>query len=79
MFSCEFCKNFKNLFLQNTYGDCFNNHNKSLTHFTPLVSFYTPENIRKPVFFLMFSGGIDREQNNFRHEWVPKNLKNFTT
>ena len=32
-----------------------------LTHFMPLVSFDTPENIKKPG-FLMFSAGIERNQ-----------------
>ena len=79
MFSCEFCKNFKNLFLQNTYGDCFNNHNKSLKPISRHWSLSIPPKTSENQFFFLFSAGIDRDQNNFRHEWVPKNLKNFTT
>ena len=34
---------------------------RALKHFMALVSFYTPENIRKILLFL-FSGGIERDQ-----------------
>ena len=34
----------------------------TLTHFMPLVSFYTPWEHLKTFNFLMFSGGIKREQ-----------------
>ena len=33
-----------------------------LNHVMPLVSFDTPENIRKPKVFLCFSGDIKRDQ-----------------
>ena len=36
-----------------------------LTHFVPLASFYTPCNYQKTRAFLMFTGGIERDQ---RHE-----------
>ena len=35
-----------------------------LTPFMPLVSFYSPENIREPKDLLMFSGGIERNKCN---------------
>ena len=33
-----------------------------LTHFMPLFSFYTPENIRKPEVLGCFLAGIERDQ-----------------
>ena len=33
-----------------------------LTHFMPLISFYTPWKHQKTSDFLMFSGGIERDQ-----------------
>ena len=39
------------------------NHNSIfLAHFMPLVSFYTPRKRQKTKDFLMFSGGIERDQ-----------------
>ena len=35
-----------------------------LTHFMPLVSFYTPWKYQKAIGFLMFSGCIERDQWN---------------
>ena len=35
---------------------------KELTHSVPLVSFYTPRKNQKIPGFLMFSGGLEREQ-----------------
>ena len=32
-----------------------------LTHYSPVLLFHTPENIRKPKGFLMFSGGIEKQ------------------
>ena len=32
-----------------------------LTHYSPVLLFYTPENIGKPLGFLMFSGGIEKQ------------------
>ena len=33
-----------------------------LTHYSLLFLFYTPEKIRKPLCFLMFSWGIEKQQ-----------------
>ena len=33
----------------------------SLTHYSPVLLFYTLENIRKPKRFLLFSGGIEKQ------------------
>ena len=33
-----------------------------LTHYSPLLLFYTPEKTKKPLCFLMFSGGIEKQQ-----------------
>ena len=35
-------------------------HYLSLTHYSPVLLFYTPESIRKPKGFLMVSGGIEK-------------------
>ena len=32
-----------------------------LTHYNPLLLFYTPEKIRKPLCLLMFSGGTEKQ------------------
>ena len=32
-----------------------------LTDYSPVLFFYTPENIRKTLGFLMFSGGIEKQ------------------
>ena len=41
------------------------NHSKQTFHpFMPLVSSYIPDNIRKPLVFLTFSGGIERDQGH---------------
>ena len=32
-----------------------------LTHYSPMLLFIPPENIRKPNGFLMFSGGIEKQ------------------
>ena len=34
----------------------------TLTHFMPLVTFYTPQKHHKTRDFLMFLGGIERDQ-----------------
>ena len=46
---CQLTATMPNLFLRNLY----------LIHYSPVLLIYTPENIRKPKGFLMFSGGID--------------------
>ena len=33
-----------------------------LTHYSLVLLIYTPENIRKPNGFMMFSGGIDKQR-----------------
>ena len=35
--------------------------NTKLTHCSPVLLFYAPENIRKPKGFLMFTGGIEKQ------------------
>ena len=32
-----------------------------LTHYSPVLPFYTPVNIKKPKGFPMFSGGIEKQ------------------
>ena len=32
-----------------------------LTHYSPVLLIYTSEKVRKPLGFLMFSGGIDKQ------------------
>ena len=34
---------------------------RKLTHYSQVLLFHTPENIRKPLDFLMFSGGIEKQ------------------
>ena len=43
----------------------------ALTHFTPLISFDTPRKNQETRGFLMFRGGIKRDQ---WHEMCQKNL-----
>ena len=37
---------------------------QKLTHYSPVLLFYTPENIKKPKFFLMLSGGIEKQHRS---------------
>ena len=38
------------------------NNNTRITHFMPLISFHAPLKHQKTRGFLMFSGGIERDQ-----------------
>ena len=63
----DFAKFLRTPFLQNTSGGSFWMKQKFknpfwLTRFMLLVSFYTPSNHQKTFGFLMFSGGIERDQ-----------------
>ena len=49
---------------QKKQKDCL--ANTKLTYCSPVLLFYTPENIRKPKGFLMFSGGI---KSNTELQW----------
>ena len=67
VFSSEFCEFFKNIFLtEHLQVTIFNSFNKAmstnwLTHFMPLVSFYTTWKYQKASSFLMFLRGIERD------------------
>ena len=46
-----------------------NNNSSCLAHFMPLVSFYTPWKYQKTSSFLIFSGGIERDQWHKTGQW----------
>ena len=56
----------------------------SLTHYSPVLLFYTLENIRKPKRFLMFSGGIEKQfgcnglRNNFNPAYYLAKMRSFS-
>ena len=50
---------------------------KELTHSIPLVSFYTPWKNQKIPGFLMFSGGLEREQW-YEMSWKDSILKRYS-
>ena len=59
---------------------------QNLTHFMPLVFLYTPWKHQKTSAFLMFSGGIERDQwheiglvVSFRSLWSSFILRNLTS
>ena len=61
LFSCEFCEIFKStVFVVVVFAKLSKTLSSYLTHFIPLVSFYTPWKCHKTIDFLMFLRGIER-------------------
>ena len=72
MFSCEFCKFVRTVFLQNTFGGCLwkDENVVCLTHFMPRIFFYTSRKHRKTS-----SSGVFRGYS--RDQWRKMGLTGY--
>ena len=61
-----FCAHFLSLKFSHHFKKAAFIISQVLTHYSTVLLFYTPENIRKPLRFLTFSGGIEKQHRAVR-------------